>query len=75
MDRRSLLAVVTSAATMSVIAGIGYIADCRIAGGSVDKCWLTGLPIAGLGGTAGGAFQLGYETLNPRLKRPEDGSK
>lgn len=75
MDRRSLLAVVTSAATMSVVAGIGYIADCRIAGGSVDKCWLTGLPIAGLGGTAGGAFQLGYETLNPRLKRPEDEGK
>jgi hypothetical protein len=75
MDRRSLLAVVFSAATMSVIAGVGYIADCRVAGGDVDKCWLTGLPIAGLGGTAGGAFQLGYETLNPRLKRPEDEGK
>jgi hypothetical protein len=75
MDRRSLLAGVCSAASLSVIAGAIYIVDCRSAGGEVDKCWLTGLPFMGLGGAAGGAFQLGYETLNPRLKRPEEDSR
>ena len=34
-----------------------------------ERCWLTGLPIAGLGATGGGAFQLGYETLNPKLRK------
>ncbi len=75
MNRHSVLAGVFSAATLSVIAGAVYIIDCRRAGGELDKCWLTGLPIAGIGGAAGGAFRVGYETLNPRLNRRDDGQQ
>ena len=69
MNRPTLLASVFSAASLSVLAGMLYIVDCRRAGGDVERCWLTGLPFMGLGGAAGGAFQLGYETLNPKLRR------
>jgi len=72
MDRRSVLAGVCSAAFLSIVSGTAYILDCRFAGEGVDKCWMTGLPIMGLGGAVGGGFTIGYETLNPRLKRPED---
>jgi hypothetical protein len=72
MNRATLLSTVCSATVLSVVAGGAYIVDCRTAGGDPERCWLTGLPIAGLGGTAGGAFQLGYETLNPKLRRPDD---
>ena len=69
MNRPTILASVFSAASLSVLAGMLYIVDCRAAGGDVERCWLTGLPFMGLGGAAGGAFQLGYETLNPKLRR------
>jgi hypothetical protein len=72
MNRATLLSTIGSATVASVLAGAAYIVDCRTAGGDVERCWLTGLPIAGLGATGGGAFQLGYETLNPRLRKPED---
>jgi hypothetical protein len=62
---------VTSIAFLSFCAGTLYIIDCRRAGGAIDQCWLTGLPIAGLGGTAAGGFASGYGTFNPALSRPE----
>jgi|688.fasta_scaffold128559_4 hypothetical protein len=71
MNRQSILAGMFSAATLSVLVGTVYIIDCRRSGGEVDKCWLTGAPFMGLGGAAGGAFQLGYETLNPRLRKDD----
>jgi hypothetical protein len=72
MNRATLLSTIGSATVASMLAGGAYILDCRAAGGEVERCWLTGLPIAGLGATGGGAFQLGYETLNPKLRRPDD---
>ena len=69
MNRPTLLATIGSASVLSMLAGMLYIVDCRRTGGDVERCWLTGLPIAGLGATGGGAFQLGYETLNPKLRR------
>jgi hypothetical protein len=74
MNSREILAGLVCASTISVLAGFGYIIDCRRAGGSVTDCWLTGLPIAGIGAGAGGAFKLGYETLNPRLRRDDNPS-
>jgi hypothetical protein len=38
----------------------------------VQECWLTGLPIMGLGAGAGAGFRVGYETLNPALRRKND---
>ncbi len=71
MDARKVLAPLMTAATLSVIAGGAYIIDCRRSGGGIDQCWLTGLPIAGLGAAGGGGFQVGFETLNPALRRRE----
>jgi len=62
---------VSSIAVLSFVAGVIYIADCRRAGGPIDQCWLTGLPIAGLGGTAAGGFATGYGTFNPDLRAPD----
>ena len=72
MNRQTVLSTIRSATFASFLAGAAYIIDCRAAGGDVERCWLTGLPIAGLGATGGGAFQLGYETLNPKLHRKDD---
>jgi len=72
MNSREILTGLVCASTISVLAGFGYIVDCRRSGGSVQDCWLTGLPIAGIGATGGGAFKLGYETLNPRLRRDDE---
>jgi hypothetical protein len=75
MNRATLLSTIGSATVASVLAGGAYILDCRAAGGEVERCWLTGLPIAGLGATGGGAFQLGYETLNPKLRSRDDDAR
>lgn len=69
MKASQVLAPIMTAATLSVIAGGAYIIDCRRAGGEIDKCWLTGLPIAGLGAGVGGGFRMGFETENPALRR------
>lgn len=72
MNPATILPAILTASTLSVIAGFGYIVDCRANGGAVDACWLTGLPIAGLGGAGAGAFKVGFETLNPRLRRKDE---
>lgn len=64
-----------SIAFLSFVAGVVYIADCRRSGGPIDQCWLTGLPIAGLGGTAAGGFATGYGTFNPALRSPGRSSR
>jgi hypothetical protein len=69
MKAAQILAPLMTAATLSVIAGGAYIIDCRRSGGELDKCWLTGLPIAGLGAGVGGGFKIGFETFNPALRR------
>jgi hypothetical protein len=69
MKAAQVLAPIMTAATLSVIAGGAYIVDCRRSGGEIDKCWLTGLPIAGLGAGVGGGFRVGFETYNPSLRR------
>ena len=68
-------AILGSASLLSVLAGVVYIADCRShAAGldQIDRCYLTGLPIMGLGATGAGAFRVGYNTFNPALRRRDD---
>ena len=72
MKLSEVLATALAPTTLGVIAGAGYIIDCRTNGGPVQECWLTGLPIMGLGAGAGAGFRVGYETLNPALRRRDD---
>ncbi len=57
-----------TASILAVVAGGAYILDCRLGGGTADRCWLTGLPLMGIGGAAGGSFRMGYNTYNPTLR-------
>jgi hypothetical protein len=66
--------VLKGASTTAILVGAVYLLDCRIADRrteALDRCWMTALPIMGLGATARGGFSIGYQTYNPAL-RPED---
>jgi len=67
--------VFKAASNVALIAGALYLVDCRLSNRgpeSMDRCWMTALPIAGIGAAGRGGFTLGYGTYNPAL-RPEDG--
>jgi hypothetical protein len=71
-------AVIKAASTTAVVAGALYLVDCRLSDRrpeAVDRCWMTALPIMGLGATARGSFAVGYETYNPALRPPTAGSR
>jgi hypothetical protein len=75
MNRAAM--VIGSASFLAVFAGALYIVDCRgwaKSGEQVSACWLTGLPIMGIGGAGAGGFRAGYNTFNPLLrgKREEE---
>jgi hypothetical protein len=66
-----------SASFLAVIMGGFYIYDCRrfaTNGDEANSCWLTGLPIMGIGAAGGGGFKAGFNTYNPTLRKPEDES-
>lgn len=62
------------ASTTAILVGAIYLIDCRLAdrrAEALDRCWMTALPIMGIGAAGRGGFQIGYGTYNPAL-RPED---
>lgn len=64
-----------AASNVALLAATLYLVDCRLSDRSaeaLDRCWMTALPIAGLGVAGRGGYALGYNTLNPALRRPED---
>lgn len=64
-----------TASSVALVVGSLYLIDCRISNRgpeSLDRCWMTALPIMGIGAAGRGGFTLGYGTYNPAL-RPEDG--
>jgi hypothetical protein len=66
--------VFKAASSMALIVGSLYLLDCRISSrgaDSMDRCWMTALPIMGIGAAGRGGFSLGFGTFNPAL-RPED---
>lgn len=68
--------VINTASTLAVVIGAVYLIDCRThATGSdaVDRCYLSALPMMGIGVAGRGGFNVGYSTYNPAL-RPEDQS-
>ena len=68
----TIASVIGTASALAMVAGAAYIVDCRLSGGSADQCWLTGLPLMGIGAAGKGGFNTGYATYNPTLRRPED---
>ena len=63
-----------TASNVALLAAAVYLVDCRVSNRgpeSLDRCWMTALPIAGIGAAGRGGYALGFNTLNPAL-RPED---
>ena len=67
----AVASAIGTASVLAMLAGAAYIVDCRISGGSADQCWLTGLPLMGIGAAGNGGFRTGYATYNPTLRRPD----
>lgn len=73
MKLPSAAMAIGSASLLAIIAGTVYILDCRSwakSGDEITGCYLTGLPIMGIGAAGGGGFKAGYETYNPNLRQP-----
>jgi hypothetical protein len=67
-------AVFKTASSLAVFVGTIYLIDCRTSNRgpeSMDRCWMTALPIMGIGAAGRGGFGIGFNTYNPAL-RPED---
>lgn len=66
-----LAGLVGGASALMVVTGTGYLIDCRMHSGpgaeNIDRCWLTALPIMGVGAVGRGAFRAGYTTPNPDI--------
>ena len=66
-----LRSVLGAASTVTLAFGVGYLIDCRMGGGDVDKCWLTGGSLAGLGTAGSAAYKAGFWTPNPGIQQSE----
>jgi hypothetical protein len=63
-----------TASSLAIVVGAIYLVDCRMhSSGSdgIDRCYLSALPMMGLGAGTAGGFLAGYQTFNPAL-RPKD---
>jgi hypothetical protein len=66
--------IIGTASSLTVLVGAIYLVDCRLSAkglDAIDRCYLSALPMMGLGVGVGGGFIAGYQTYNPAL-RPED---
>lgn len=66
--------IVGTASSLTVLVGAIYLVDCRVSArgiDAIDRCYLSALPMMGLGVGVGGGFMAGYRTYNPAL-RPDD---
>lgn len=66
--------IVSTASSLAVLMGAIYLIDCRIAAkgpDAIDRCYLSALPMMGLGAGVGGGYLAGYNTYNPALKRED----
>jgi hypothetical protein len=64
-----------TASSLAIVVGAIYLVDCRLnskGAEGIDRCYLSALPMMGLGAGVGGGFMAGFNTYNPAL-RPEDG--
>jgi len=69
--------IVSTASSLTVLVGAVYLADCRLSSrgsgpDAIDRCYLSALPMMGLGAGVGGGFLAGYRTYNPALRPPDE---
>ncbi len=70
MKNPELVAKAVGGASLLAIAfGVAFLVDCRIQGGDVDRCYLTGGAIAGLGTVGRAGYETGFWTPNPALNQ------
>jgi hypothetical protein len=63
------------ASTAAMLFGAIYLLDCRLTDkepGGRDRCYLQAGSLMGLGGMSGVGYAIGYNTLNPALRKPDD---
>jgi hypothetical protein len=66
---------ISGACSAAIIVGGIYLIDCRISArgaDQVDRCYFTALPLMGVGIAGRGGFSVGYNTLNPALRKEEE---
>lgn len=66
--------IVGTASSLTVLVGAIYLVDCRVSAkgiDAIDRCYLSALPMMGLGVGVGGGFMAGYQTYNPALRQDE----
>ena len=67
--------VVSGACSAAILVGSIYLIDCRIAArgaDAIDRCYFTALPLMGVGIAGRGGFNVGFNTLNPALRKEDD---
>lgn len=70
--------IMNSATSMAMLVGFLYLIDCRSAAKTsemVDKCYFTAIPMMGIGIAGKGGFNVGYNTLNPLLRKEDQDSQ
>jgi hypothetical protein len=81
MKIQSIISIAAAGATMikgattaTFLIGLMYLVDCRISNrkpADIDRCWMTALPIMGIGGVGRGAFEVGLQSPVPTAKRED----
>lgn len=67
--------ILTTASSVAVIIGTIYLIDCRTSASgteAIDRCYFTALPMMGVGIAGRGGFAIGYNTLNPALRKEDE---
>lgn len=70
--------VLTGACTLSMLIGGIYLLDCRFnlrKGDGIDQCYITGASMMGIGISGRGGYNVGFNTLNPALRKREEKSQ
>lgn len=63
------ITLLRGATTATFLVGLMYLVDCRVnnrAPADIDRCWMTALPIMGIGGVSRGAFEVGLQSPVPK---------
>lgn len=68
-DPRATARAIGGASWLAIAFGVIFLVDCRVHGGKVDSCYLTGGALAGLGTAGRAGYETGFWTPNPALNQ------